>query len=64
MRGADAVVMLLMAMVGALVAAVVSLVPGLHIYSVAGLVVLDGTALGGRFCRRRAWRCAVSLQAH
>jgi hypothetical protein len=46
MPGTDAMMMLLMATVGALVAAVLSLVPGLHIYSVAGFVVLAASAPG------------------
>jgi hypothetical protein len=46
MPGADATVMVLMVMGGVLVVAVVALVRGLHITNVAGLVVLDGTALG------------------
>lgn len=46
MPATDAMMMLLIAVAGALVASVLSLVPALHIYNVAGFVVLATTALG------------------
>ncbi|MGD8968287.1 MAG: tripartite tricarboxylate transporter permease [Anaerolineae bacterium] len=46
MPATDAMTMLLIATAGALVASVLSLVPALHIYNVAGFVILATTALG------------------
>jgi len=40
------IILLLMAVAGTLVASVLALVPALHIYNVAGLIVLGTTALG------------------
>jgi len=46
MPGTDAMVMVLTATTGVLVAAVLSPVPALHIYNVAGFVILAANALG------------------
>ena len=47
MGAGEMVVMLLVAVAGAVAASVLSLVPALHVYNVAGLVVLATTTLGG-----------------
>ncbi|MGD2143779.1 MAG: tripartite tricarboxylate transporter permease [Anaerolineae bacterium] len=47
MSGGEVFVMLMTAVAGAVVASVLSLVPALHIYNVAGLILLATTGLGG-----------------
>jgi len=51
------IVLLLCAVGGALVASVLSLVPALHIYNVAGFIIL-ATPLWSRPCPRIRWPCS------